>query len=61
MGKKIWSSLRPRNFGSDKIVRSYVRPPHHVSGSEMEHLLARSPRHILSVFNLASDIPVMVS
>ena len=61
MGKKIWSSLLPGNFGSDKIVRSYVRPPLHVSGSEMGHLLARSLRYILSVFHLVSGIHVMVN
>ena len=27
MGKKIWLSMHPRNFGSDKIVPRYVRPP----------------------------------
>ena len=31
MGKKIWSSMHPRNFGSEKIfrtgyVRTYVHP-----------------------------------
>ena len=27
MGNEIWLSMRPRNFGFDKIVRPYVRPP----------------------------------
>ena len=35
-------------------VRPYVRPPLHVSGSKMAHL-------ILSVGNLVLDIPVIVS
>ena len=26
MGKKIWLSMHPRNFGPDKIVYLYVRP-----------------------------------
>ena len=25
VGKKIWLSMHPRNFGSDRIVRAYVR------------------------------------
>ena len=33
----------------------------HVSGCEMAPLLARSPRYILSVFNLVLDIHVMVN
>ena len=42
MGKKIWLSLHPRNFGSEKIVcttnvRPYVRPPRHVSRGEVLH------------------------
>ena len=32
MGKKLWLSRHPRNFGSDKIVRTYIRPPLHVAG-----------------------------
>ena len=32
MGKKFWLSRHPRNFGSDKIVRTYIRPPLHVAG-----------------------------
>ena len=27
IGKKFWLSRHPRNFGSDKIVRTYIRPP----------------------------------
>ena len=43
MGKKIWLSMHPRNFGSVKIVcttnvRPYVRPPGHVSRGEVLHL-----------------------
>ena len=26
MGKKIWLSMHPRNFASEKIVGTYVRP-----------------------------------
>ena len=25
-GKKIWLSMHPRNFGSDKIVGTYIHP-----------------------------------
>ena len=32
MGKKFWLSRHPRNFGSDKIVRTYIRPSLHVAG-----------------------------
>ena len=32
MGKKIWLSTHPRNFGSDRIVRQH--PPLHVGGCE---------------------------
>ena len=32
MGKKFWLSRHPRNFGSDKIVRTYIRPTLHVAG-----------------------------
>ena len=32
MGKKFWLSRHPRNFGSDKIVRTYILPPLHVAG-----------------------------
>ena len=38
------------------VFYSLSRPPDHVSGCEMAHLLVRSPRHILSVFNLVLDI-----
>ena len=27
MGEKFWLSRHPRNFGSDIIVRTYIRPP----------------------------------
>ena len=42
MGKKIWLSMHPRNFGSEKIVcttnvRPYVRPLGHVSRDEVLH------------------------
>ena len=45
MGKKIWLSMHPRNFGSDKIVPRYVRPPLHIMLvkfciSSMLHVLA---------------------
>ena len=32
IGKKFWLSRHPRNFVSDKIVRTYIRPPLHVAG-----------------------------
>ena len=41
MGKKIWLSMHPRNLGSDKIVRIYVRPPLHVSWGEILHFKQR--------------------
>ena len=39
MGKKIWLSMHPRNFGSEKIVRTrpYVRLPLHVNRVEILH------------------------
>ena len=42
MGKKIWLSMHPKNFVSEKIVcttnvRPYVRPPGHVSRGEVLH------------------------
>ena len=37
MGKKICSSMHPRNLGSDKIVRIDVRPPLRVSWGEILH------------------------
>jgi len=58
MAKKIWLSMNPRNFVSDKIVRTYERPPIHVRRCEMPYLLAGSFRHILSVFNLILDTHV---
>lgn len=42
--KKIWLTMHPRNFGINKIVLTSVRPPYHVNGSEMSHLLAGSPK-----------------
>ena len=49
MGKKICLSMHPRNRGSDdSSERPYVL---HVSGCEISHLITRSPRHILFVFN----------
>ena len=42
------------------LKKSSVRPHLHVTGCEMAHLLARRPRHILSVFNLVLDIYVIV-
>ena len=36
MGKKIWLSMNPRNFGSRKITRTYVHPLH-VSRGEILH------------------------
>ena len=47
IGEKIWLSMHPRNFGSDKIVRTYVHP--FMLGCEMTNQLARSPRLILLV------------
>ena len=41
MGKKIWLSMHPRNFSSEKVVRTsvrpYVRPPLHVRRCETSH------------------------
>ena len=49
MGKKICLPMHPRNRGSDdSSERPYVL---HVSGCEISHLIARSPRHILCMFN----------
>ena len=31
VGKKIWLSMNSGKFGSGKIVRTYIRPPPHVS------------------------------
>ena len=44
----------------EKTVPPYVRVPLHVSGCKMARLLAWSPRHIPSLFNLVLDIHVMV-
>ena len=57
---KIWLSVHPRNFGSDKIVRTYVRSPLYVSGCEMVHLLGVQGIYI-SVFNFALDFHVIVN
>ena len=58
MCKKIWLSMHPGNFGSDKYVHPFMLTDVKI----MAHLLAKSPRHnILSVFNLVLDIPVMVN
>ena len=56
MGKKIWLPKHLKNFSFDKIICTSTL---HVRGCEMSHLLARSPGHILSVFNLELDIYVM--
>ena len=39
MAKKIWLSMHPIKFGSQKIVRKhpYVRPPLHVRQDEIFH------------------------
>ena len=37
MSKKIWLSMHSRNFGSDKIVLTYVRPPLLLSRGETLH------------------------
>ena len=38
MGKKIWLSMHPRNFGSEKIVRTSVNTSIlHVSRGEILH------------------------
>ena len=58
MGKKIWLSMHPRNFGTKKIVHTYVGPRLHVNGCEMSYLLAVSPKHIQIVFNSILDIHV---
>ena len=42
MGKKIWSSMHPRNFGSDKIVHPYVNSPLQVSWGEI--CISSTPR-----------------
>ena len=55
IGEKIWLSMHPRNFGSDKIVRTYVHP--FMLGCEMTNQLARSPRHILLVFKFGIGHP----
>ena len=49
INNKICLSMHPRNRGADESSeRPYVV---HVSGCEISNLIARSPRHILSVFN----------
>ena len=42
MGKKIWLSMNPGNFGSDKIVRTSTRPPLHVAG--VKFCISSTPR-----------------
>ena len=42
-------------------TRPSVRPPHQFIVCEMSHLLAWSPRHTTSVFNLILDIQIMVN
>ena len=43
------------------LTKSSVRPPLYVSESGKAHLLARSLRHVLSVFNLVLDIYEMAN
>ena len=52
MGKEILIITHPRNFGSEKIVRTrYVRPPLHVSQDEILHF--KHPR-VSAVNRIAS-------
>ena len=51
MGKKIWLSMYSRNFGSEKIVCTFVRPPLHVSRGEILHF--KHP-HVSAVNRLAT-------
>ena len=60
-GKKIWLSMDPRNLGSYKVVRPYVRPPVHVSECEMSHLLAWSPSDFSSIQSVLHLKIVMVN
>ena len=61
MGKKIWLSMHPRNFVTNKIVRRDVGPRLHVNGCEMSYILAVSPKKIQIVFNLILDIHVIIN
>ena len=47
----MWLSMYPRNFGSEKIVCTYVRPPLHVSRGEILHF--KHP-HVSAVNRLAT-------
>ena len=40
-------------------ITTAARPPLHVNGCEIAHLLARGPRPILALFNLVLNIHVM--
>ena len=55
MGKKIWYSMHPSNFGSEEIVRTgvrpYLRPPVHVSRDPILHF--KHPR-VSAVNRIAS-------
>ena len=51
--RKFGAPGHPRSFGSDKVASPSVRTSTlHVSVCEMSPLLARNPRHILSLLNL---------
>ena len=61
-GNKIWLSMHPRNFlVVTKWSVSSSLLPVHVSGCEMSHLLAWSPRRTQSVLNLILDIHIVVN
>ena len=49
ISEKIWFSMHPRNFGSDKIVRTYVRTS--------TQRMWKVPRHILFVLQLGIGHP----
>ena len=51
MGNKIWLAVHPRNFCSDKFVRTYVHP-FRLTDVKMSHLPACSRRPIQFVLNL---------
>lgn len=60
--KTIWLTMRPRTFGINKIVLTSFRPPYHVNGSEMSHLLAGSPKaYTIRVEHMILDIHVTVN
>ena len=46
MGNKVYLSMHPRNFCSDN--RPPMRPRLHVSGNQIPHLRAWSPRHCVA-------------